>query len=109
MDEIISRGKRKKKKIMFFKVDFEKALDSLNWLFLDSIMAQMGFSFKWRKLIKRCLENAFGSVLVNGSPTLEFPIKKGLRQGDHLSHFLFILAVEALNVTLLDARENFIP
>nr|GEU46060.1 putative RNA-directed DNA polymerase, eukaryota, reverse transcriptase zinc-binding domain protein [Tanacetum cinerariifolium] len=48
----------------------------------------------------------YASVLINGSPTKEFKIEKGLRQGDPLSPFLFILAVEALNVVFLEARNK---
>lgn len=91
---------------MFFKVDFEKAFDSINWSFLDSVMEQMGFSQKWRNWIDGCLKKDRGSVLINGSPTIEFEIQKGLRQGDPLSPFLFILAVEALNVTMEDVKGN---
>ncbi|GKD04387.1 putative RNA-directed DNA polymerase, eukaryota, reverse transcriptase zinc-binding domain protein [Tanacetum coccineum] len=61
---------------------------------------------KWRKWISSCLNSAFASVLINGSPTKEFKVEKGLRQGDPLSHFLFILAIETLNVALLQARNN---
>nr|GEX23319.1 putative reverse transcriptase domain-containing protein [Tanacetum cinerariifolium] len=46
------------------------------------------------------------SFLANGSPTKEFKIEKGLRQGDPLSPFLFILAVKALNVVFLEARNK---
>lgn len=106
VNEIIAWALKKKKKIMMFKVDFEKAFDSLNWDFLDSIMAQMGFGKIWRGWIFGCLKSAYGSVLVNGSPTKEFEIKKGLRQGDPLSPFLFILAAEALHVSILEARNK---
>ncbi|GJY05409.1 RNA-directed DNA polymerase, eukaryota [Tanacetum coccineum] len=106
VDEIISWAKRKKKKLMFLKVDFEKAFDTLNWSFLMSVMEQMGFTSKWRNWIFSCLDSAYASILVNGSPTSEFKVQRGLRQGDPLSPFLFILAVEALNVALLEATNN---
>ncbi|GKD08176.1 RNA-directed DNA polymerase, eukaryota, reverse transcriptase zinc-binding domain protein, partial [Tanacetum coccineum] len=103
VDEIISWAKTHKKKLMLFKVDFEKAFDSLSWNFLLSILEQMGFSAKWRNWICSCLDSAFASVLMNGSPTNEFKLESGLRQGDPLSLFLPILAVEALNIALIEA------
>ncbi|GJW58510.1 putative RNA-directed DNA polymerase [Tanacetum coccineum] len=106
VEEIIAWAKKAKKRLMILKVDFEKAFDSLNWSFLFSILEQMGFSAKWRNWIHSCLNSAYASILVNGSPTKEFKIERGLRQGDPLSPFLFILAVEALNVVLLEATNN---
>ncbi|GKB15937.1 putative RNA-directed DNA polymerase [Tanacetum coccineum] len=106
VDEIIAWAKKYKKRVMFLKVDFEKAFDSLNWSFLFCVLEQMGFSSKWRTWIHSCLDSVFASVLVNGSPTKEFKIQRGLRQGDPLSPFLFILAIEALNVALLEATNK---
>ncbi|XP_058781854.1 uncharacterized protein LOC131656089 [Vicia villosa] len=45
------------------------------------------------------------SVLVNGSPTKEFTAKHGLRQGDPLSPFLFVLAAEGLTGLVKKAKE----
>nr|GEU49648.1 cysteine-rich receptor-like protein kinase [Tanacetum cinerariifolium] len=106
VEEIIAWAKKAKKRLMILKFEFEKDFDSLNWSFLFSILEQMGFSVKRRNWIHSFLNSAYASVLVNGSPTKEFKIKRGLRQGDHLSPFLFILAVEALNVVLLEAINN---
>ncbi|GJQ89776.1 RNA-directed DNA polymerase, eukaryota, reverse transcriptase zinc-binding domain protein [Tanacetum coccineum] len=67
------------------------------------------FGEKWRSWIRECLRSARTSILVNGSPTSEFSIKRGLRQGDPLSPFLFILIMEGLHIVIKDAtRSNLI-
>nr|GEV01413.1 RNA-directed DNA polymerase, eukaryota, reverse transcriptase zinc-binding domain protein [Tanacetum cinerariifolium] len=88
--------------LLVFKVDFEKAFDSVRWDFLDAVMEKIGFGTKWRSWISGCLHNARSSILVNGSPTKEFELHKGLRQGDPLSLFLFILAMEGLHSLTYD-------
>ncbi|XP_023745646.1 uncharacterized mitochondrial protein AtMg01250-like [Lactuca sativa] len=66
-------------------------------------MEQMSFGNKWRKWIFGCLSSARASVLVNGTPSDEFPITRGVRQGDPLSPFLFIIAMEWLHVAIQGA------
>ncbi|XP_024636429.1 uncharacterized protein [Medicago truncatula] len=89
-----------------FEVDFEKAYDSVDSSFLDSVMDRMYFPFLWRKWIKECISAATTYVLVNGSTTDEFPLGRGLRQGDPFSPFLFLLAAEGLNVMMKSLFEK---
>jgi hypothetical protein len=53
---------------MIFKVDFEKAYDSVSWSFLDYLLGRFGFGSKWRDWMKAYLFSGSLSVLVNGSP-----------------------------------------
>ncbi|GKE18935.1 RNA-directed DNA polymerase, eukaryota [Tanacetum coccineum] len=99
MNELIHWCKSMKKQTMIFKVDFEKAYDSVRWDYLDDVLKNFGFGSKWRGWIQNCLHSSRGSILVNGSPTSEFQFHKGLKQGDSLSPFLFILIMESLHLS----------
>ncbi|GAU41193.1 hypothetical protein TSUD_26180 [Trifolium subterraneum] len=105
-NELVDEARKSKKELMLFKVDFEKAYDSVDWGYLDAVIGRMSFPNLWRKWIKECVCTATASVLVNGSPTDEFSLERGLRQGDPLSPFLFLLVAEGLNVLMKSMVER---
>lgn len=74
-----------------------KAYDSVLWDYLDSKFEQKGFGSRWCNWIHGCLQLGTSSVLVNGCPTKEYRLYRGLRQGDLISPFLFTLIMEGLN------------
>ena len=105
-NEVVDDAHRCKKELLLFKVDFEKAYDSVDYSYLDEVMYKMGFPVLWRKWINECIGTATTSVLVNGSPTDEFSLKRGLRQGDPLFPFLFLLVAEGFNVLMKAMSEK---
>nr|GFB28195.1 putative RNA-directed DNA polymerase, eukaryota, reverse transcriptase zinc-binding domain protein [Tanacetum cinerariifolium] len=105
VNEILSRCKIKNQKAMIFKVDFAKAYDSIRWDYLEDVLNAFGFGHKWRSWIQGSLNSGKASILVNGSPSSEFHFHRGLKQGDPLAPFLFILIMEYLHLSFSRAVE----
>ena len=78
-NEIVDSTLRRKEYGLVYKLDIEKAYDSINWEFLDQVMGRMGFGSRWMSWIKWCISTASFSVLINGSPTSFFQSSRGLR------------------------------
>lgn len=74
-------------------MDFEKAYDLVNWKFLEYMLSQFGFDERWRGWMPACVCSGSLLVLVNGCPTEEIQISRGLKQGDPLAPFPFLLVV----------------
>ncbi|KAL0003907.1 hypothetical protein SO802_011468 [Lithocarpus litseifolius] len=77
-----------------------KAYDCVEWAYLGSMMRKMGFEEKWVSLIMMCVTTASFSVLINGEPRGTITPSRGLRQGNPISPYLFLLCAEGLTALI---------
>ncbi|CAA7016118.1 unnamed protein product [Microthlaspi erraticum] len=90
------RRKKGKRGWMLLKLDLEKAYDIIRWDFLEDTLIAAGLSADWVRWILQCVAGLSMHVLWNGEKTRAFQPARGLRQGDPLSPYLFVLCMERL-------------
>ncbi|KAA3471339.1 reverse transcriptase [Gossypium australe] len=102
-NEVLDYVRRNMLQGVAFKVDFQKAYDTVDWDFLEFVMIKICFGNRWCKWIRPCMPTASISIFVDGLLIECFYIKRGLRQGCPLSPLFFYVVAEALNVMLSKA------
>ncbi|KAL0283962.1 UNVERIFIED_CONTAM: Retrovirus-related Pol polyprotein from type-2 retrotransposable element R2DM [Sesamum radiatum] len=88
------------------KVDLRKAYDTVEWDFLTAVLILFGFPEQFIQWIVECVTTPSFSVCLNGAPHGFFKGARGLRQGDPMSPFLFVLVMEVLTLILLQRIEQ---
>lgn len=87
------------------KIDLKKAFDTVRWDFLFDTLLAFDFPPSFVGWVKACVSSVMFSIKINGTLSGFFASSRGLRQGDQLSPFLFVLVMEMLSLKL--NKENF--
>lgn len=92
--------------LVAFKTDMSKAYDRADWGFLRKVLVKMGFPDEFIRIVMDCVQTVSYSIVFNGSPLPPFKPTCGLRQGDPLSPYLFILCMEGMSSYLERLQEQ---
>ncbi|KAF3782966.1 retrotransposable element ORF2 protein [Nymphaea thermarum] len=89
-----------------FKIDFSEAYDRVSWVFLKNALLDLGFNMAWVDRVIMCVFSPSFVVLIDGIPCDFHPMRRGLRQGDPMSLYLFLVVMEELSRNLEFRRWN---
>ncbi|KAK2657031.1 hypothetical protein Ddye_010083 [Dipteronia dyeriana] len=104
--ECLHKHKRRKRKhgSIAIKLNMSKANDRVEWVFFEQMMLKMGFPKRWINLVLRCISSISYSLKLNGEACGNIVPTRGLRQGDSLSPYLFLIYVEGLSCLIRNAQ-----
>lgn len=106
MTHFMRRKRRGKDVYMALKLDMSKAYDRIEWPFLEGMMTRMGFAEEFVQLIMKCVTIVTYRFRVNGDLTGYIVPGRGLRQGDPISPYLFLICAEGFSALLNHAEEE---
>uniref|UniRef100_A0A803Q9L8 Reverse transcriptase domain-containing protein n=1 Tax=Cannabis sativa TaxID=3483 RepID=A0A803Q9L8_CANSA len=96
----LKRRQQGKEGVMALKLDLSKAFDRIEWAYLNAMLLKLGFDEKWVSLIHNCLSSVKYKVICGNHETNIFCPTRGIRQGDPLSPYLFLVCAEGLSALI---------
>lgn len=102
---VLNSNNRCSEEFIVVKTDISKGYDRVEWSFLRLAMENFGFWEQWNKLAMASVTSVQYQVLINGTPYGNISLSRGLRQGDPLSTYLFVICTEML-VQMLEKAER---
>ncbi|GKV30772.1 hypothetical protein SLEP1_g39552 [Rubroshorea leprosula] len=78
------------------KIDIMKAFDLVSWNFIFQVLIALGFPTQFVDWIRACITSAMFSISFNGNLISYFLGRRGVRQGDPLSHYIFVICMEII-------------
>jgi hypothetical protein len=109
VQEVLHQLRKRKRKKHFqavLKLDMTKAYDKIEWDYLEGCLLKMGFCAKWVHWIMQCVTTVTFKIKFNEESLPEFAPTRGIRQGDPLSPYLFILVANSLSTLMGKALQE---
>ncbi len=92
--------------LVLLLLDFEKAFDKIEWGFLFTALAKLGFNNTWVNWVRSFYHEATSAMKVNGAIGPDFQLARSMRQGCPLALYFFILTTDVLGYMMADPKHG---